>query len=328
MFVIHVLAESFLPVGYATYKLIKNKQNSKALQYALSVILLVVFSMGAIGTLNYISKATPHIYDQAICAIEYKTHMALPALVGAFYFISVRFFSLFNFIYGYILLFVFIISSSEVIYSPTSLKNNILVQFAIGGGLSTPLYLAVPAVGPVFFTNFIGSFHLPDTTALNNFPMLFTEQNAYRNSMPSLHATWVILCLLALRKSPFLHRVLGILYVAVTFIFTLGYGFHYLLDWIVAFPLILFIRSLTSDHKILSVRLTSLIVSATYILCWIYILRNVREFINLDLFLYILIASTLIIPTYLEYKLYRQENNEFARKTTDAAPFYSKLKAR
>lgn len=312
MFVIQVLAESSLPVSYSIYRLIKRNEISKSFKYISCLILVATFSKGTMGTLNHIKHITPYIYDQAICSIECRTFLSMPYLIAVCHFISREFFGLFNFIYGYILLFVFVISSSEIIYAQTSLKNNLLIRFAVGGLLSIPLYIAVPAIGPVFYTHFNYPFQVPDVSTVKSFAVFFKNQKIDRNSMPSFHATWVILCFLALRSSPLWHRILGALYVAVTFVFTLGFGFHYLLDWVVALPLVLFIRSITSDCGMRGVRLVSIIVSAIYIISWIFILRNTKVFIKLDVFLDLLIVSTILTPIYLEYKMDKQENLKFS----------------
>lgn len=310
MFVIKVLAESSLPISYSIYRLIKRNEISKSFKYIFCLILVAAFSKGTMGTLDRVDRITPYIYDQAICSIEFRTFLSMPYLIAVCNFISREFFGLFNFIYDYIILFIFVISSSEVVYAKTSLKNNILIRFAVGGLLSIPLYIAVPAIGPVFYTHFNYPFQVPDVSTVKSFAVFFKNQQINRNSMPSLHATWVILCFLALRTSPLWHRILGALYVTVTFVFTLGFGFHYLLDWVVALPLVLFIRSITSDCEMHGIRVVSIIVSAIYIFSWIYILRNTQVFIKLDAFLDILIVSTIVVPVWLEYKMNKEENSE------------------
>lgn len=310
----HILyfIELFIPALYALHRLTKSNRRGKAAQYAFCFFLVAMFSVGTRGALGMVDRLSPHIYDPAIYYVESHSLLSVPWLIDFFYRISKISYSILALIYDCLLLLVIVASSSEILYAKTSVKNNLLVRFAIGGLLSIPLYIALPAVGPVYYGCGGFPFKMPDVSCLHGIWLTMNE-TIDRNSMPSLHATWVILCFLALRCSPLWHRVLGALYVAVTFIFTLGFGYHYLLDWVVALPLILFIRALTSDYRLPGLRLFSILFGAMNVITWIAILRHINLFINAYWFLNLLIILTIIVPIYLESQLNRAETRSFRR---------------
>lgn len=250
----------FIPPLLVIRHLLKHNKQKTAFKYAIACFLIVLFSIGTNGTLDIVDRVTPIVYDPAIYAIEVHTLLNLPWLVIALHAVCKPIYYLLAGIYDCLLLLIVLISCAEVLHAQTSVKNNLLVQFAIGGLLSIPLYIAMPAVGPVYYA--LGGFpaHMPDVQTLQSGAILFKNQMIHRNSMPSLHATWVILGFLALRQSPFKYRVWGALYVGATFLFTVGMGEHYLLDWVVALPLVLFIRALTSDYQWRFIRLASFLV--------------------------------------------------------------------
>lgn len=299
------------PILVMRYLRSKNRRKT-AFKYAISCFLVILFSIGTNNTLNIVDRLTPVVYDPAIYAIEAHTLLNLPWLVIALHYICEPIYYPLAGIYDCLLLLVVITSCAEVLYAQTSVKNNLLVRFAIGGMLSIPLYIAMPAVGPVYYA--LGGFpaHMPDVSPLQAGAIFFKNQAVHRNSMPSLHATWVILCFLALRKSPFKYRVWGAVYVAATFLFTIGRGEHYLLDWVVALPLVLFIRALTSGYQWRGIRLVSVLFGGANVLAWVGILRHVDLFINDHVFLNIAIITTTIIPIYLEQRLAAFEERDVA----------------
>lgn len=293
----------FIPPLLVMRYLFRQDKHHIALKYAIACFLIILFSVGTNGTLDVVDRLTPYVYDPAIHGVEVHTILNLPWLVKALHFVSVPLYLPLALIYDCLLLLVVIASCAEVLHTKTSWKNNLLIRFAVGGLLSIGLYLAVPAVGPVYYG--MGGFpsHMPDVTTLQSATMFFKNQTIHRNSMPSLHATWVILCFLALQKSPFKVRVLGAVYVALTFIFTVGMGYHYLLDWVVALPLVLFIRALVSDYSWRGMRFASFLFAGVNLLVWIGVLRHVCLFVNNTGFLNSLIIATVIVPIYLERRL-------------------------
>lgn len=308
----------FIPPLLVIRYLFQQNRTNTAFKYAISCFLIILFSIGTNGTLAIVDRFTPIVYDPAIYGIEVHTLLNLPWLIKGLHFISKPIYYPLAGIYDCLLLLVVITSCAEVVYAKTSVKNNLLVRFAIGGLLSIPLYIAVPAVGPVYYAQ--GGFPgtMPDVSTLQNGALFFKNQMIERNSMPSLHATWVILCFLALRQSPIKYRVLGALYVLATFIFTIGMGEHYLLDWVIALPLVLFIRALTSDYQLRGFRLVSIFLGGATLIGWIEILTHVDLFINNHVFLNGLIIATVIIPIYLERRLMAAEAHLVTAPPTSA----------
>lgn len=298
----------FLPPLFAIRTLLTQSRFKTAFKYTIACILIILFSVGTNDTLNFVDRLTPYVYDPAIHGVEVHTFLNLPWLIQILHAISVPLYLPLALIYDCLLLLVVITSCAEVLHAQTSVKNNLLIRFAIGGLLSIVLYLAVPAVGPVYYG--MGGFpsNMPNVDALHSATILFKNQIIHRNSMPSLHATWVILCFLALHKSPLKYRLLGAVYVALTFIFTIGMGYHYLLDWVVALPLVLFIRALTSDYRFRGIRLVSILWGGLNVLGWVETLRHIGLFIKDPLFLNSFVITTMLVPIYLERRLAAAED--------------------
>lgn len=271
----------FIPPLLVIRYLFQQNRTNTAVKYAIACFLIILFSIGTNGTLAIVDRLTPIVYDPAIYGIEVHTLLNLPGLVKGMH------------------------SICRPVYYPLA-------------GIYDCLLL--PAVGPVYYAQ--GGFPgmMPDVFALQNGALFFKNKMIERNSMPSLHATWVILCFLALRQSPFKYRVLGALYVLATFIFTIGMGEHYLLDWVIALPLVLFIRALTSDYQLRGIRLASVLLGGATLIGWIEILRHVDLFINNHLFLNGLIIATMIIPIYIERRLMAAEAHLITVPRTSALP--------
>jgi PAP2 superfamily len=294
---------------FTTYRLRLNEQKRNlAPRFIVEACIILIFSTDTSYLLTFVSKLTPLVYDQDIYKIEAVTGISFPWLVEIFSGITSYFVMPFSLIYNFLVYFIILAASSEILYSETSAKNNLIARFTIGAVLSIPLYYVLPAVGPNWFFHDVFPYHMPDAASISAWPAMFNDGGSVaRNAMPSLHATWTILCLLALRNSPVWHRILGVAYVSVTLISTLGSGYHYFLDWIVAFPLVLLIRSVASDIRLLSVRGVSFLTSSVLLGAWITVIRCGDIFVSFPKALDLLIALTIVVPAVLETTLFKRE---------------------
>jgi PAP2 superfamily len=296
-------------IFFTTYRLRLNEQKKNlAPRFIVGACIILIFSADTSYPLAFVSKLTPLVYDQNIYKIEAVTGISFPRIVEIFSGITSYFLTPFFMIYGFLVYFVILAASSEILYCKTSAKNNLVASFMVGAVLSIPLYYALPAVGPNWFFHGFFPYHMPNAVSIVVRPAMFNDGGAdARNAMPSLHATWTILCLLALRHSPVWHRILGVTYVSVTLISTVGSGYHYFLDWIVALPLVLLIRSVTSDIRPLGVRGASFFVGSALLGAWIIVIRCADIFVSFPTALDLLIALSIVAPVLLETTLFKRE---------------------
>jgi hypothetical protein len=113
---------------------------------------------------------------------------------------------------------------------------DVRLLFAVLGVLGFFLYLICPATGPVHCFN-----TFPDSPpSLNDSQVeLITVTNLPRNAMPSLHFGWALLMsLYAWMRRNWVLALSSTAFVAFTALATLGFGEHYLIDLIVAVPLV------------------------------------------------------------------------------------------
>src|SRR5262245_33870979 len=103
------------------------------------------------------------------------------------------------------------------------------------------LYLLFPLVGPVSAFGAAYPYLPPDIAAAFTAPL--DTPLAPRNCMPSLHTVWVLLIWWHCRPLGWSMRIGAGVYLVFTLLATLGFGFHYLVDLIVAFPFAMLVQA-------------------------------------------------------------------------------------
>jgi hypothetical protein len=151
---------------------------------------------------------------------------------------------------------------------------SILPAFILGSIIGYGCYWLTPAIGPAAY--FGAGFPLLHATPdyLAHQPLEF-RSSLERNAMPSMHISWAILIFLYSRGLPIWGRCFAGLFVFLTACATLGFGQHYLMDLVVATPLVLLIRALfMNDLPVAKVeRLRALGAGGAVLGFWIAIIR-------------------------------------------------------
>lgn len=145
--------------------------------------------------------------------------------------------------YQYLLVIALTAVFSEGLYSRKSAMM-LPLQFTVSAFCAVPLYAIIPAIAPRFFFG-LAAFpaHMPAAASLAAHFVLAPVATP-RNTMPSMHFTWALLIWLALRDSPWWQRPLATGFIGLTILATLGFGEHYLVDLVSAFPFVLLVRAL------------------------------------------------------------------------------------
>jgi hypothetical protein len=135
------------------------------------------------------------------------------------------------------------------------------------------IYQLFPAVGPVFA--FAGDFPhwAPAPADVLAAPPPAGPQP--RNCMPSLHTTWALLLWWQARPLPRWFRALMGVYLVFTILATLGFGLHYAVDLVVAFPLALAAQAAFAPALAVSPRRRAAIglLGAALVVGWLLVLR-------------------------------------------------------
>jgi hypothetical protein len=284
----------------------QHQAKAKSLFYTFGVVCTVVFGGSVFVPLLILSQATPVIYDPVLYRIEALGGLHVAGFVQVLSILAHRMAWICMTVYSELPVIVIFAASSQLVYSKWHFRDNLFIQFILGAFLGYALYYLLPAVGPgpYFRANFPAS--MPNPSLIPIHPTYFSDGGLTpRNAMPSMHAAWAIMSFLALRNSPFSHRVLGILYVIVTFITTIGFGFHYILDWVVALPLVLLIRGLTVAQPFAGPRSEAIIVGGLLLVSWCAIIRLAPNSLAYTVFIQAVIAASISLPILMEIRLAR-----------------------
>lgn len=187
-------------------------------------------------------------------------------------------------------------------------RDSLMMQFLLASFLGYSLYYLMPALGPAYFFGPLFPDHLPNTQTLADH-FVIAPAATLRNAMPSLHATWALLVFLALKNSPNWHERLGMVLVIATMLGTLGFGEHYAVDWIAAFPLALLVRGLCAFSLPIwdFTRKFSIVIGAALIFLWIAAVRGAPVSLGDPFMIRILALCSIVLPFVFERKLARSE---------------------
>jgi hypothetical protein len=121
---------------------------------------------------------------------------------------------------------------------------SVLPAFVIGSMIGYVLYWLAPAIGPkAYFGADFPLFHASPEYLLGR-PLFDLDPGHARNAMPSMHFAWALLIFLYMRGVGGGARFYSAAYLFLVACATLGLGEHYLMDLVVASPLVLLIRAL------------------------------------------------------------------------------------
>ncbi len=149
-------------------------------------------------------------------------------------------------------------------------RNTTLAAFLLVGVVGYVIYFFFPVAGPVF--TFPG---VADGAAWVVPPGPVRPPAVPRNCMPSLHGAWAMVIFFQTRGLRRAVRVAAGVFLAGTLLATLGLGFHYLVDLVVALPLAVVLdglaRPVTASAAV--ARRGWLLGGAGVVLGWLLLLR-------------------------------------------------------
>jgi hypothetical protein len=148
-------------------------------------------------------------------------------------------------------------------YRGKAAKIHLLHAFAIAGVAGSLLYQICPAVGLIVTFGQQFPDRLPALAAV---PTQAFMSASVHNAMPSMHMTWALLIWVAAWELGWFAVAIASGFVVFTGFATVGFGEHYLIDLIVAVPLVMMIRGVcASRHKLTVVGLAMVVAWTVYL---------------------------------------------------------------
>ena len=177
------------------------------------VLLCAAYPFIAYAVLSGIGRITPTLYDGLLTRLDGETgHAAIVACARMLHASpALAFIARWSYD-GSVLIAMLAIAARWRLKSGGDMV--LPAALLIAGALAPLCYLTVPAVGP----HFVG------------------QNDSPRNAMPSLHFALALIVVIALWEVGMIARTLGLTFVALTILATLGFGEHYLIDLVLAVP--------------------------------------------------------------------------------------------
>ncbi len=142
-------------------------------------------------------------------------------------------------------------------------KIHVLHAFMVAGVGGFALYHICPALGPIYA---FGSQFPDQLPPVSTIPIKVFMSTGVNNAMPSLHMTWILLVWVAAWELGWVAVATASAFVVFTGLATLGFGEHYLIDLVVAAPLVKAVQGIcTARHKLTATGLGLVIAWTVYL---------------------------------------------------------------
>gem|GEM_PF-2197452 len=135
------------------------------------------------------------------------------------------------------------------------------------------LYLLFPLVGPASLFGAAFPLAPPSVSAVLTGP--FDVPDSPRNCMPSLHTVWALLIWWHCRPFAWPIRIFAGIYLTFTLLATLGLGFHYLVDLIVAAPFAVLVQAQATPPCVATAgpRRRAMLLCGVLVIAWLLAIR-------------------------------------------------------
>lgn len=270
-----------------------------------SIACLFVGAIVAWSLLNTAVKYLPFVYDPVLYRID--------SVLGFVWFYHIADIlrgdaSLYQFVlvlYKYNLVFALPAIFSET-FNTRAPAVALALQLLVSSFLVFPLFCITPALAPAFYFGAAFPDALPTATSMEMHAVT-APITSIRNTFPSLHATWAILIFLALRDAPVWHRILAGAYLLATFVATIGFGEHYVVDWVGALSVVLAARALCAFPRAIKLSAAALAAACMLMLCWDILIRYAQGGLFWSWELRGLACLSVVLPLWFEARLARAE---------------------
>jgi hypothetical protein len=263
-------------------------------------LVLPVFSLIAGISMDAVTKAQPPAYDLYLYAFDSALGLTPGASVAKLFDALPWLQMAASAIYSFLLLF-------PTLYDAWGLRRgvrgNLMTAFAVGGVCGFIFYQICPGLGPVYVFGSHFPAHLP---GLGEFQLAMYHGAGARNAMPSMHMTWALLVWWSAWELTPLARFIATGFTTLTFLATLGFGEHYLVDLIVAVPFVLLIEAICALRSERKAALRAGAVGLGLTLSWLLLLRTTLVAHLPTWACWAMVVGTIAITVPIHFALRRQ----------------------
>jgi hypothetical protein len=231
-------------------------------------LVLPVFSLVAGVSMDAVTKSEPSAYDLYLYAFDSGLGIAPGASIAKLFDTLPWLGIAASAIYALLLIF-------PTLYDAWGLRRGVrgslMTAFVVAGVCGFIFYQICPGLGPLYVFGSRFPAHLP---APGQFHLEMYHGSGARNAMPSMHMTWALLVWWSAWELTPLARFIATGFATLTFLATLGFGEHYLVDLIVAVPFVLLIEAICAFRTERNTALGAGAVGLGLTLSWLLILRT------------------------------------------------------
>ena len=263
-------------------------------------LVLPVFSLVAGVSMNAVTNAAPPAYDFYLYTFDSSLGLSPGAWVARLFDALPWLGIAASTVYALLLLFP---TFYDAWGFSRAVRGSLMTAFVVGGVCGFIFYQICPGLGPLYVFGSRFPAHLPPAGEMNL--GLYNGAGA-RNAMPSMHMTWALLVWWSAWELTPPARVIASVFAALTFLATLGFGEHYLVDLIVAAPFALLIEALCAVRRERRMALRAGAVALGLTLGWLLILRTTLVSHLPAIASWTMVAATVAITVPIQFALHRR----------------------
>jgi PAP2 superfamily len=269
--------------------------SSERVETALVVALFPVKAFVGVAVLSLLATKTPLTFDGALSVIDQLLGGSPSFTLGQLVAKSSWLHGLAVLVYDALPIAVMLTAGLRWRQFGRSDRTSVPLAAAIGASSGVLLYMIVPAAGPGF--RWSGRFPFqPPTAAELSVAMTAVDNGAFRNAMPSLHFAGALFVAWGAWSLGVRARILGFLFLALTFVATLGLGEHYLIDLIVAVPFALAIETIVRRRPGWR---RDFLISSGLTMAWLVAVRAATEIFVAQFVTWIAVTVTLFLCAWI-----------------------------
>jgi PAP2 superfamily len=263
-------------------------------------LILPAFSLVAGVSMDAVTRSEPPAYDLYLYAFDSSLGISPGASVAKLFAALPWLGIAASITYALLLLF-------PTLYDAWGLRrgvrSSLMTAFAVGGVCGFIFYQICPGLGPLYVFGSRFPAHLPVS---GEFQLGMYHGAGARNAMPSMHMTWALLVWWSAWELTPLARVIASAFAILTFLSTLGFGEHYLVDLIVAVPFALLIEAICALRSERKAALGAGVIGLGLTLGWLVMLRTTAVAHLPAWASWTLVAMTIAITVPIQFALRRR----------------------
>jgi PAP2 superfamily protein len=263
-------------------------------------LVLPVFSLIAGVSMDAVTKTQPPAYDLYLYAFDSGLGISPGASVAKLFDALPWVGIAASATYALLLLFPTLFDAWGL---RRGVPGSLMTAFTVGGVCGFIFYQICPGLGPAYIFGSRFPAHLP---APGEFGLGMYLGAGARNAMPSMHMTWALLVWWSAWELTRLARVIATIFATLTFLSTLGFGEHYLVDLIVAVPFALLTEAIYAFKKERKVSLGAGAVGLGLTLGWLLMLRTSAVAHLPAWACWTMVVATIAITVPIQFTLHRR----------------------